>query len=381
MSDTDAWYRVADAGSIPSPTLLFYPERIRSNTAEAVRVAGSPQRLRPHVKTNKCPQVVSIMREHGISRFKCATLAEAAMLAAAGVTDIVIAYPMVGPNLVLLTELCRTYPDASFRPTVESVPTLELLGSAAAKAGLVIEAVLDLDVGMHRTGASSVEEALALYRRIDAHAHLRPGGIHAYDGHVHERDLTRRREIVGPTIRTVREMADTLRADGVEIPRIIAGGTPTFPCYADDAPEFELSPGTCFLHDWGYLEGYPDLEFSPAALILGRVVSRPGAGLITIDVGSKAIAADPAGPRGTILNLPNAEPLGQSEEHWVFRLSARDAARMPSSGEEVYVLPRHICPSVALHAQAVVVDGSGSATETWPITARDRAIKGMRVHP
>lgn len=375
MSNTDAWYRVADPGAIPSPALLFYPERIRANTTEAVRVAGSPQRLRPHVKTNKCPRVVSIMREHGISRFKCATLAEAAMLAGTGVTDIVIAYPMVGPNLVLLTNLCRTYPGASFRPTVESAPTLELLGGAAAQAGLVIEAVLDLDVGMHRTGASTVKKAFELYRRIDAHPHLRPGGIHAYDGHVHERDLMRRREIVAPTIGTVREMADTLRADGLEVPRIIAGGTPTFPCYADDAPEFELSPGTCFLHDWGYLEGCPDLEFSPAALILGRVISRPGADLFTIDVGSKAIAADPAGPRGTILNVPGAEPLGQSEEHWVFRLSARDAALMPSPGDEVYVLPRHICPSVALHAHAVVVDATGSADETWPITARDRAVR------
>ncbi len=374
MSDTDAWYTVAAASSIASPTLLFYPERIRANTAEAVRVAGTPERLRPHVKTNKCPHVVSIMRDHGISRFKCATLAEAAMLADSGAKDILIAYPLVGPNLTIFTGLCRRYSGVSFKPTVDSVPTLELLRTAAMEAGLVVEAVLDLDVGMHRTGVSSVEKALELYRRIAADANLRPGGIHAYDGHVHERDLPRRREIVAPTIRTVRAMAQALRADGIEVPRIIAGGTPTFPCYADDAPEFELSPGTCFLHDWGYLEGYPDLEFLPAALILGRVIGRPGEHLFTIDVGSKAIAADPAGPRGTILNLPHAEPLGQSEEHWVFRLDGGDGGRVPAPGDEVYVLPRHICPSVALHAQAVVVGADGTTTERWPIAARDRAV-------
>ena len=370
MTPSDQWYEIGDAAEVPTPALVFYPERIRANILEAVRIAGSASRLRPHVKTHKCPEVVAVMLDHGIERFKCATLAEAAMLARAGATDIVIAYPLVGPNPSVLCRLVRTFPGVSFKPTVDSEATRRMLSTAAETVGLVVETVLDLDVGMHRTGVAAATDAVELYLQIDADPNLEPGGIHAYDGHVHESDARSRRDIVAPTVALVRELAAELRRRGAGVPRIIAGGTPTFPCYAEGASEFELSPGTCFLHDWGYLERYPDLAFDPAALILGRVISRPGDGLFTIDVGSKAIAADPAGARGAILNLPGSVPLGQSEEHWVFR-AGEDA---PRQGDLVYVLPTHICPSVALHPTALTVDGDGAIGERWSIAARDRTV-------
>ena len=368
MSSTDSWYEISAAADVPTPALVFYPERIRANIREAVTVAGSAARLRPHVKTHKCPDVVGIMLDYGIERFKCATLAEAAMLARAGASDVLIAYPLVGPNPSLLCELIRAFPGVSFTATIDSDTTRRMLSDAAKAAGLVVEAALDIDVGMHRTGAASPTDAISLVLQIDADPNLAPGGIHAYDGHVHESDPQRRRELVATTIALVRELAGELRRRGVPVPRVTAGGTPTFPCYAAGAPEFELSPGTCFLHDWGYLRRYPDLAFDPAALILGRVISLTGDRRFTIDVGSKAIAADPPGERGTILNLPGSQPLGQSEEHWVFRAGDR----VPEPGDLVYVLPAHICPSVALHDRALTVDGDGTMGEPWPITARER---------
>jgi D-serine deaminase-like pyridoxal phosphate-dependent protein len=162
---------------------------------------------------------------------------------------------------------------------------------------------------------------------------------------------------------------------------MVVGGTPTFPCHAVD-PEVELSPGTCFLHDGNYLHDHPDLPFDPAAILLTRVISIPTADTLTLDLGHKAIAADPPGPRGFLLGfengpwsetpagLPGSEPLGQSEEHWVWRVARGEIA----VGQAAYVLPAHICPTVALHESVMVVNEQREVEGTWPITARRRAL-------
>ena len=375
-----SWYELTDPSAVATPALLFYPDRIRANIARAIGIAGRAARLRPHVKTHKCPQVTAMMLEAGITKFKCATLREAAMVAdaaagAGSTVDIVVAYPLYGPNPALLCDLLRRYPRAAIAATADCREAVELLAAAAERARVTLPVLLDLDVGMHRTGIPPGPDAEEVYRRIAADAHLAPAGLHAYDGHVRDADPSERRASVAPIVEAVRAFADALRAGGLPVPRIVAGGTPSFPCHADLAPEFELSPGTFVLHDWGYQTRYRDLRFEPAAVVLGRVVS---VGLeaesaadrrFTVDIGSKAISTDQPGPRGVILNLPDAEPLGQSEEHWVFRAGGR----MPRLGDTVYVLPRHVCPTVALHEAAHAVEAH-AVVDRWPIAARARSL-------
>jgi D-serine deaminase-like pyridoxal phosphate-dependent protein len=157
------------------------------------------------------------------------------------------------------------------------------------------------------------------------------------------------------------------------VPRIIVGGTPTFPIYAEmDLPGLECSPGTCFLHDHGYGTRYADLAgFTPAALLLTRVISRPTSGHLTLDLGYKAVASDPpAGKRCVLLNVPDYEPVLQNEEHLVVKTP--HAAQFPP-GAEVYAVPTHICPTCAMHRQALVVE-NGNITQTWDIVARDRIL-------
>ncbi|RMF42997.1 MAG: D-TA family PLP-dependent enzyme, partial [Planctomycetota bacterium] len=88
-----------------TPCLLLYPERVLHNLKQSIVIAGDASRLRPHVKTHKCPNIVQMALELGIRRHKCATLREAAMLAECGVEDVLIAYPMVGTNTARLAEL------------------------------------------------------------------------------------------------------------------------------------------------------------------------------------------------------------------------------------------------------------------------------------
>jgi D-serine deaminase-like pyridoxal phosphate-dependent protein len=133
----------------------------------------------------------------------------------------------------------------------------------------------------------------------------------------------------------------------------------------------ECSPGTLALHDYNYSHNYPELGIEPAAILLTRVISRPAGNRITLDLGSKAVAPDqPPGKRCFLLNVGEYEALMQSEEHLV--VSSPQADKF-TPGDVVYAMPAHVCPTVALHKQALVVE-NGMVVERWDIVARDREL-------
>ncbi len=152
---------------------------------------------------------------------------------------------------------------------------------------------------------------------------------------------------------------------------MVLGGTPTFPVHAAiEAPGVECSPGTCVLHDAGYASRFPDLPFTPAAVLLTRVVSHPRPGRLCLDLGHKAVAADPPGDRLALLDIPDATLGGQSEEHLV--VDTPHAGRFPP-GTPALAIPTHICPTCALHRRAYVIEG-GAVVGEWEVSARDRVL-------
>jgi D-serine deaminase-like pyridoxal phosphate-dependent protein len=229
--------------------------------------------------------------------------------------------------------------------------------------------LLDLDVGQHRTGVAP-EAAAALYRRLVSLPGLTAGGLHAYDGHLHQSDAAVRAAACDESFAPVAALAAALRADGVSVPTIVAGGTPTFPMHAK-RPEVECSPGTCVLWDAGYASHLPDLDFLPAAILLARVISRPAPNRLCLDLGHKAVASEMPQPRVIFPALPDAQPVMHNEEHLV--LETDRAADFPV-GTPLAGIPWHICPTMALHAFVHVVRTGADATETWPVTARTRCI-------
>ncbi|HXG08638.1 MAG TPA: D-TA family PLP-dependent enzyme [Gemmataceae bacterium] len=366
-------YIVHDTAAVFSPALLFYKDLIRRNIAHAIAIAGSPARLRPHVKTHKTREITRLAMNAGITRHKCATLAEAEMLAGCGVRDVLLAYHLVGPNCARMARLAQAYPECRFAVLADHPAAVRALAEAMAAAGQTVDVLIDIDTGQHRTGIAADEKAVGLYELLDRLPGVRPGGIHVYDGHNHQEAPEERRRAALSGLEPVLDMRRVLEKKGLPVPRLVLGGTPTFPIYAQlDLPGLELAPGTCFLHDHGYGTRFADLAgFTPAALLLTRVISRPTPRRVTLDLGYKAVASDPpAGKRCVLLNVPDYEPVLQNEEHFVVETPAADRF---TPGDEVYAMPTHICPTCALHRQAYVIEG-GRVTERWDIAARDRVL-------
>lgn len=365
-------YAIADSSEIISPGLVVFRDLVERNLEEMIRVAGSPARLRPHCKTHKMREIVELQLSRGIAKHKCATIAEAEMLAEAGAQDIFLAYNPVGPNVRRVLRFIEKYPLVAFAVTVDHPGPLAQLGEAFTAAGKSIRVLLDIDTGQHRTGVPLGDAARTLYERIASTRGVIAGGFHLYDGHNHQRDLGERRGAVMGAWKQAAGLRDELVAAGLPVPSLVAGGTGSFPIFAAiDDPTIELSPGTLVFHDWGYSETFPDLKFTPAALLLTRVVSRPTKERVTFDLGYKAVASDPpAGNRLMFPELPDAKAVLQNEEHLVIETSQAERFQ---PGDELLAIPRHVCPTCAMHQRAYVVSG-GKVVGTWEVAARDRVL-------
>lgn len=372
MNDFSA-FEVSDLDNVLTPCLAVSPRMIRNNLMAMIQTAGGASNLRPHVKTHKCPEIVRMAMQLGITKHKCATLAEAEMLAQL-VDDVLVAYPVVGPNVLRLVQLVAEYPQVRFSVLVDCARAAELVSSVFSAHGQSIDVLIDMNVGMNRTGIQASSDAVQLAQVIHSLPALRLVGLHVYDGHNHQPNLGERSQAVEGLMKPVIAMVGELKSLGIAIESLICGGTPTFPVFArwsnehqadPNVPKIVLSPGTSVLSDYNYGRDFPDVgNIQPAAVLLTRVVSKPSPGLITVDLGHKAVAADqPAGRRCHFVDLPDAEELKHSEEHLVIRTSAADSLQV---GQLLRVQPAHICPTVALHEQLVVIE-DGHVQGLWPV--------------
>ena len=369
-SSAHDWYRIQSTDELDSPVLVVYPERVRANIKLAIEMAGVPVRLRPHIKTHKSPDVTKLMLEAGIQKFKCATIAEAEMLAMAGARDILLAYQPVGPKLQRFIALARQYPNVQWACLVDNEEALRAMGEAFAAAGLLMPVYLDLNIGMNRTGIAPGAAAFQLYRTAADTEGVTPVGLHAYDGHIRDVDFEQRKQKCDEAFAAVTALKQALKQAGFDDFTVVAGGSPTFSVHCG-RPEVECSPGTFVYWDKGYSDGCPEQGFLPAALVISRVVSLPAPGRLCLDLGHKSIAAEnELTRRVSFLNAPDWKPIGQSEEHLV--VEAGDG-HGHHPGDIVYGLPIHICPTVNLYERAYTIEG-GRVTGEWRNTARDKKI-------
>lgn len=369
---TSDWFAPQNPDEIASPALLIYPARVEENIQHMINIAGDVNRLRPHVKTHKLPQIVAMHQAHGIDKLKCATIAEAEMLATAGVKDILLAYQPVGPNQQRLVELMKKFPNSQFGCLVDNEQTLRELSAKLDDSNRLLNVWVDIDNGNGRTGIQPTVAAENLVKLVTDTPGIAFAGLHVYDGHFTGQTTADRTANANQAFAAVRTMVQHLAADGVDIPNIVAGGSPTFPVHAL-RKDVDLSPGTYSLWDMGYTKACPELPFVFAAVLLTRVISKPGTNRLCLDLGHKAVAADsPLDIRVTFLNAPAAKNVSQNEEHLVIELPEGHGFDV---GDVLYGIPGHVCPTVALHMEAHAIDENRQLIDRWPIAARARRLE------
>lgn len=372
MNMSNDWYSLRHPEQIDSPALMVYPDRIRHNIHEMIRMAGDPARLVPHIKTHKMSAVVKMQLEAGIDHFKCATIAEAEMLGRTGARDVLIAYQLHEPKAKRLLQLVKQFPATHFSSLVDNTGSAQLLNDLFADQFTKATVYIDVDNGMHRTGISVNRDIAALYHQINTLPHVFCRGLHVYDGHLHLADFEERKRICLADFAPVQEIIQTITRNEGAKPEVIAGGSPSFPIHAQN-PAVLCSPGTSLLWDQGYATQLSEQAFLPAAVLLTRIISMPGKNRVTTDLGHKSVAAENTiDKRISFLNIDNYRVISQSEEHLVLEVSEQEREKL-AVGAELYGIPYHICPTVALYDEVQVVRDK-DVTEQWAVEARRKRI-------
>jgi D-serine deaminase-like pyridoxal phosphate-dependent protein len=363
------WYLINNADEVSSPSLLVYPDRIEANIKKVIDIAGSVDKLRPHVKTHKISEIIKLQIKYGIYKFKCATISETEMVARCGAPDILIAMQPVGPNIDRFFRLKKEFNNSKISCIADNEDIIIQLSDMARKTGMETHVWLDINNGMNRTGVIPGEKAARLYKRIIDSPMLAAEGLHVYDGHIHSADYSVRQKICDDSFASVLSLIEELKNEGISPVKIVAGGTPTFPIHAL-RKDVESSPGTLLLWDWGYSSTYTDMHFLHAAVLLTRIISKPGKDLLCLDLGHKAIASEMPQPRIKILDIEKYAIINHNEEHMVIRTPDADKFK---PGDPIYGIPWHICPTVDRYDTVYVINDH-MVTGEWNVEARKRKI-------
>jgi D-serine deaminase-like pyridoxal phosphate-dependent protein len=366
----EKWYIIDDIENLDSPALVVIPSRVKANIQTAIQMVGDVARLRPHVKTNKSAAATTLMLDAGITKFKCATIAEAEMLGQIGAPDVVLAYQPTGPKLRRFVDLVKKFSATKYGCLTDNLSAAREQSAMFSKNQLKLAVYVDLNVGMNRTGVCPGKDAIDVCEYCSTAQGIEFAGLHAYDGHLRNSDIQIRKKECDEAFSLVEKLKAELSTMGIPVPNVIVGGSPTFPIHAK-RENVECSPGTFVYWDKGYLDQCPEQNFVPAAVLVTRIISLPSPTKICTDLGHKSVAAENEITRRVFfLNAPDLKPVNQSEEHLVCEV---DEGHRYKTGDVLYGLPYHICPTVALYERVYVVE-DGKITGEWKNVARDRKI-------
>jgi D-threonine aldolase len=369
MTNTSDWFSLTNIDEVDSPALVVYEDRVKENIKRLVNSIDDVTRLRPHVKTHKSSEVTKMMLEAGIKKFKCATIAEAEMLAQSGAQDILLAYQPIGPKVLRLVELTRLYPETKLSCLIDNYASASFISQIFQQDQKSIQVYIDLNVGMNRTGIGPAD-AFTLYEKCKALTGIKIVGLHAYDGHIRDEDYEARRKRSDDAFAHVTSLRDKIKDEFKQDLIIVAGGTPTYSIHSK-RKVIECSPGTYVYWDKGYEQALREQNYLFAALVITRIISKPAENIICVDLGHKSIASENIlSNRVFFLNAPDLEPIGHSEEHMVLKTKNDTEYNV---GDVLYGVPYHICPTVALHDRVAAVENN-KAISYWTTLARNRTI-------
>jgi D-serine deaminase-like pyridoxal phosphate-dependent protein len=326
--------------------------------------------LRPHVKTHKSPRIAADQIRLGATGLTCATLRELEVMSDVA-DDLLLAYPPIGaPRLSRLMQLS---PEVRLTVALDSMAALGQLAAAARVSHREVDVLVEVDLGMHRVGVQRPEDAVRLARTIGEHDPLRFAGVMFYPGHIREH-VEEQEEGLARLRRDLTLYLDALGAAGVPA-RIVSGGSTPLAWRMHEVPGLtEVRPGTYVYND-RTTAAIGACEPADCALtVLATVISRSVPEQAVIDAGTKALGREPlrgADGRGfgSVLDHPEVVVERMSEEHGI--LDLRGSSWQPEVGDQVRIVPNHVCIVVHLNDQIFGVRDTVVET-SWGVLARGR---------
>lgn len=365
-------YRIADAGDVMTPALVVYPELVESNISRTMKLLdGNADRWRAHTKTSKLAYTLRMLVDRGVSNFKCATTLELLTACQCGAKDILVAFPVMGANALRVREIADEFPRVRISVLAENEDQIHQWRRSA------VGVFLDLNPGMNRTGIEldQSDRILKLIHQLHE-ASLEFRGLHYYDGQFGGLEERERRAAAHAGYERLLQLVTEIRRTSVEVPEVVTAGTPTFPCslafdgFRNAKFTHRISPGTVVYNDATSLAQLsPVYGYAAAVLVLSRVVSSPHHGMVTCDAGHKTVSADAGIPTCVVVGHPELTPASPSEEHLPMTTSA--GASTPKIGDLLFLLPRHICPTVNNFDSALLVR-NGKIESVEKVSARGR---------
>jgi D-serine deaminase-like pyridoxal phosphate-dependent protein len=346
-----------------TPALVLDIDKADQNIAAMSRwLADKRAALRPHIKVHKVPQLALRQVAAGAVGVACATVWEARAMVEAGIADVMIVNEVIGTaKTAVLIELAGR---ARLSTLVDNPEVAVALAGAAQRAGLELGLLVDLDVGMHRCGVRTVDEAVTLARAIDALPGLEFRGVMGYEGHcMNEPDLTRRLELLHQVSDKVTTTIGALADAGLPCQIVAGGGTGTFDVTGANPVMTELHAGSYAVMDTSHQALAPG-SFQVAMHVYATVISRYGVDAV-VDSGRKAVSPDAAMPAVDV-DGDTIVTRFIAEEHLGLRLPVDSPLRI---GDRVRVIAGYAPTTVNLHG-VMYVASAGTVTDVWPIRAR-----------
>lgn len=358
---------------IETPALLLDLVKLEVNIAQMASYFYSLEAsLRPHIKTHKLPIIAHKQIMAGAKGITCAKLSEAEVMAASGIRDILIANQIVSiPKIKRLIGLTR---HCDITIAVDNLSNTQDLSEIAKKQQTNLNVIIEIDVGMARSGIRNFQEITDLVKKIVDLPNLVFKGIMGYEGHaVHIEIFDQRKEVTLRANTRLLESKEQIEKLGIPVQIVSAGGTGTYNISGSYPGITEIQAGSYATMDANYqkLEG---IHFEQALTVLATVISRPEKNRVILDVGMKGITGEFGIPY--LKETPEAQIIKLSEEHAVIDLkevSKNRTCQNFSVGSKVELIPTHGCTTINLHQEYFAIR-NGLVEAVWPILARGAII-------
>jgi D-serine deaminase-like pyridoxal phosphate-dependent protein len=350
---------------IPTPALVLNYNIMRDNIDKMAKFAKEHNvNHRPHVKTHKCPIIGHMQLKAGCSGITVAKVGEAEIFTECGFDDILIANQVIDPTHI--DRLAKLNKYIQIRCAVDTKKNIMDLSRVAAKNNTTLKVLLDVNLGLGRSGVEPGESALEMANFIKKTENIELVGLMGYEGHLTPMmNLEQKELMANECFKKIVDTRDLLNKNGFNINYISTSGSGTYTYAAEYDGITEIRPGTYVFSDEHLHSVEPTFDF--AVTILGTIQNQTGKKEFTVDAGAKAIATGDGKP--IFKEFPKSKIRVMNEEHTQFKAIGADNLEI---GQKIEFIPAHICTSVNLYDYIHVIKDNEYIGK-WKIYARGKS--------